>query len=191
MSKKTFYIILIAIITFTTVQLLIYTHKKSLSSVIKELDKIPTSQFTINTDGIEYKEGSKIEIIFANSPVETAKPEAIVKNSEIINKNIFGKNYGLGFVERFINDKWVEVTPVWRCADDCKSECQYDFSFKPKERRTITWNQKIITCIGNKSKIKQAEPGLYRIRTEIWSDLNKTYQEFYSNNFSITGAALR
>ena len=84
-----------------------------------------------------------------------------------------GENYGIGLIEKFEDDKWIAIEPVWRCESDissCFAECKYDSSFEPSETRVFEWDQTVRFCniVDRTEKVENAGPGKYKVSSNVW-----------------------
>ena len=141
---------------------------------------------TITTDKTEYEQGDRVKIIVTNNLDYLVTPGV----GNLRPDRFLGENYGIGLIEKFEDDKWVAIEPVWRCESEfssCFTECLYEYSFRPGETRVFEWDQTVRICnkLERTEKIENAGAGKYRVASSIWFTKERTYKTIYSNEFTI------
>lgn len=149
-----------------------------------EKTEVEKKEVTITTDKTKYEQGETVKTTITNNLDYSVTPSAanLVKADRSL-----GENYGIGLIEKFEDDKWVAIEPVWRCENSCFVECRYMSSFEPSETRVFEWEQTVRICniIDRTEKVENAGPGKYRVSSNIWFIKEKNYKIIYSNEFTI------
>jgi hypothetical protein len=155
--------------------------RKDLGAKNKEL------KIALTTNKGIYAPDEPIQIIIHNY-----SPGGFVQNFSapdlyIKSRHDFGKNYGVGLIERKDRDVWIAVEPIWRCNKPCFEKCDAYSEIDSRAARTYEWNQKIIKCDSKlaEESIIQAETGTYRAVIIVWNQRNNNYDQIYSNSFTI------
>jgi len=179
-------IIVIVVALITLLNLVIFLFNTSFKDVNYSVKSAKAAKILINTDKMEYFSGETVEIIIINSAdrviVEQEKAP-IIANYE---RNL-GKNFGVGVIEKHVNNSWLVVEAIWRCDSPCYKECKYEDYIKPTESKIFKWDQKLIICdiLNHNEETLDAGIGKYRVSTAMYGEGKKEYIIFHSNEFII------
>lgn len=151
--------------------------KEDISPKVEEIKQ----KVTINTEKTEYRQGETVRITMINGLDQPIVPYALGSDPSAF----YGENYGLGFIERFENIKWIQIEPLWRCGNSCFAECKYKHSFEPNETRVFEWNQTQFICDKENRSEKVETAGTGRYRISVWIEKEQSSTFIYSNEFVI------
>lgn len=144
------------------------------------------SRLSITTNKSDYAIGEEIKITMINgakNPLIQSGESSI----EVSADRILGGIYGVGLIEKLVDDQWIAIEPVWRCGDSCYTECgRNDFVNLEKTGDFVWHQQKLICNLEEKSeKREECGPGNYRVSSAIQGVDGGDYEIIYSNIFVI------
>jgi len=179
-------IIVIVVSLITLLNLVVFLYGTSFKDVNYSVKSVSAAKMLINTDKIEYFSGETVEIKIINSAdrvIVEQKKAPIIANYE---RNL-GKNFGVGVIEKYVNNSWLVVEAIWRCNSSCYEECIYGDYIKPTESKTFNWNQKLTICdmLNHNEETLDTGAGKYRVSVAMYDDSKRKHIIFHSNEFII------
>jgi len=153
---------------------------------IHSTDVVKSKKLNIRIDKKKYSKGEKVKIYLDNFSNKNLKED---DNSflSVASFRYLGENYGVGLIEKKINNSWIAVEPVWRCENKCYERCNYQDVINSQEQKTFIWNQDLVFCdaLNKTEKKEKSSMGTYRVSLAFWDDKTKDYSVLHSDEFII------
>lgn len=140
----------------------------------------------ISTNKTGYKPGEIVKISFTNVTNNPIKQQ-IIPLTRIALTKFLGESYGVGIIEKYEQNNWEAVEPIWRCENSCFKRCLNDQSIKKGRFKVFEWDQTVYICdqVNRTEIVESARLGKYRVFTPVWYDEKQTHKIVYSNEFII------
>src|SRR3989339_1675922 len=140
----------------------------------KPVQREAPQRLRITTDKVLYRPGEPVLITINNAASSSVRqqPGNLVRG-KVTTRKYFGRNYGVGLIEKFVNNMWLAAEPILRCGQSCFTKCEDgDISIGATKENDYSWDQSLFVC----DYAKKAEstvwcgPGRYRVTAAVWSE---------------------
>lgn len=152
-------------------------------------EKIP-QKLEISTDKNFYRPSEPVLITINNNTASSSvkqQPGQLVRG-QIVARKYFGRNYGVGLIEKFVNNIWLAAEPILRCGRSCFTKCESgDISIGATQENAYSWDQSLFVCdyVQKTENTVWSGPGRYRVTAALWSEEKQAIELCHSGEFTI------
>ena len=189
-SNKFFTGLIIIVIVIVFLDLAVYAVYKGLNQATPSLkvNSAQASTMSIKTNKLSYASNEVVVVTIINSGIKPiVETRHASSDDEITVKGApnLGKNYGVALIEKYNEDGWLAIEPLWRCDSSCTEPCAEPQVIKPGETKVFSWSQERRFCRQGDENMKHevAGPGRYRIASAVMN--GQGYKIIRSEEFVI------